>query len=646
MKRKLLAFIILLIFFPFPSYADPRETIRIAGDENYPPYEFVDKTGVYKGFNVDIMRAVAIELGIDVELTPMTWENALRALESGEVDVIQGMNRSEIREEKFSFTDELVINSQVIFVRKDTHNITELNDLEGLVVAIQSGDISEEFVKKIPRIKVVVSSNQELAIESLLNGSVDAYLGNRLTGLYVLQNMKRYMEVKIVGDPLNSTEYCSATLKSNTNVLALMNQGIVKIKQNGTYDKIYRKWFGETLEDKSQVFKRWLIISCIIIIITTVLAALVFYWNRSLKKMVAFKTLELADVNKELRIQQTRLEQSNRQRGKILENIQSGIVAFDQNGEVLASNFAAKDILNQSPDQNVTFLELNFTDEIVAGYESARQGTVWRKEIEWASASREVLNIDCVISPIKGPDESVEGVLMIFHDYTESKRLKDVLNNDDKMRALGNLAAGIAHELRNPLTAMKAFIDMIPYKFDNADFREQMTAILNLEMQRLNSLVSMLLDYVKPRATEPKPFLLNHSIEEVLTLFATPLCQKNIQVHFESKDTPICADEQQIKQVLVNLLINSMEAIRDKGDIIISTYQDEGQTTLELKDNGCGIPPDALSKIFEPFYTLKANGYGLGLSICYQLISDNRGSISFESEEGTGTVATIKFQTV
>lgn len=645
MKKSLLTFITVLMFFSFQSHADPRETIRIAGDENYPPYEFVDKTGVYKGFNVDVMRAVAIEMGIDVELAPMTWEKALQALESGDVEVIQGMNRSEIREEKFAFTDELVINTQVIFVRKQTNNITDLSDLQGLVVAIQSGDISEEFVKKIPGIKVVVSSNQELAMESLLNGIVDAYLGNRLTGLYVLQNMKRYEDVKIVGEPLDSTEYCSATLKNNTKMLDLMNQGIVKIKQNGTYDKIYRKWFGETFEDKSLVLKRWLIISGMIILVTSILAALVFYWNRSLKKMVASKTLELADVNKELRDQQSKLEQSNRQRGKILENMQSGIIAFDQHGKVLAYNLASKDLLNESLNQDKSFLEMNFNDSMVVGYESALQGAVWRKEIEWTSVAGKVLNIDCVISPIKGPDESVEGVLMIFHDNTESKRMKDILNNDDKMRALGNLAAGIAHELRNPLTAMKAFIDMIPTKFDNADFREQMATILNLEMQRLNSLVSMLLDYVKPRATEPKPFLLNHSIEEVLTLFATPLCQKNIKVHFESKDTPLCADEQQIKQVLVNLLINSMESIRDKGDIFISAFQDQGHTILELKDSGCGIPPDALSRIFEPFYTLKGNGYGLGLSICYQLIVDNGGSISFESEEGTGTVATIKFQT-
>ena len=320
MIRKVSVLMILLflgIFIPFVEFAEDKTVMRIAGDENYPPYEFVDANGVYKGFNVDIMKAISRDQKVNIELVPMAWDNALQALEDNKVDAVQGMTRSSNRSKKYSFSEALVINSQAIFVRSETYNITALEDLEGMTVATQAGDVSEEFVRKIPGVVMVSYNNQEQAMEALLQKDVNAFVGNRLTGLYIIQNMKQYNKIKIVGELLYPTQYCSAALKENEEVLALINKGISDLKKSGEYNAIYNKWFGEAVVDRSMPFRRILLAVSIVLTAAIVVILLIFYWNKSLKKSVDFKTMELEKANRELKDKHRLLQQTNRLQLKI-----------------------------------------------------------------------------------------------------------------------------------------------------------------------------------------------------------------------------------------------------------------------------------------------------------------------------------------
>ncbi|WP_227764719.1 transporter substrate-binding domain-containing protein [Zhaonella formicivorans] len=638
----LFCLIIYCLLFPLQVQATPSHTIRIAGDENYPPYEYVDDNGMYKGFNVDIMRAVAIELGMDIELIPMTWQEALVALENGQVDAIQGMTKSKIREERFAFTEALVVNSQAIFVRKETNYVTELKDLAGMPVAFQAGDISSELLRSIPEVIPIIKDDQEEALKALLTGEVEAFVGNRLTGLYILQKERQFDKIKIVGEPLYSTEYCSAVLKGNTQTLALLNQGIAAIKANGTYDKIYRKWFGETFVDASRFWKRLLAAAIIVLLLTLGMIIATMSWNRGLKREVERRTQELASANDELYARQLKLEQSNRLRGKILESTLDAIITFNQQGQVLTANSAAKALLGKEISPGLTWGDLGLGQKLGSDVlNKALTGTVWRRDLEWVKSQTERRFINCSLSPIKGPEGAVEGVILVLHDYTEEKKLKDALYQNDKMQALGTLAAGIAHELRNPLTAIKAYIDLLPIKFDNPNFRQQIIATVPQEMQRLNNIVSVLLDYARPKPITPQRVELSELIREVFTLFAAHIKQKRIEMTTDYEPAAFWADGQQIKQVLINILLNSIEAVGDGGMIAITGCKQGSQVILKIQDNGCGIPPEALDKIFDPFYTLKPGGYGLGLAICYQLLKDNGGRICYTSNSGEGTTATI-----
>jgi len=649
-KGILLTIILILMFISLPSVTKAMdygsmespnhvEVIKIAGDKNYPPYEYVDENGNYKGFNVDIMRAIAIELGIDIEIIPMTWNEALIALENGEVDAIQGMTKSRVREKVFSFTDALVENSQAIFVRKDTNYISDLSDLSGVKVAFQKGDISSEAIDKFQGIIPVVKENQYLAMDALLMGEVDAIIGNRLTGLYYLQKGKKANEVKIVGEPMYVTEYSSATLKKNTETLEVLNKGINGIKKNGTYDKIYKKWFGETFNNNDPYWRRLLFILTIVLLGALTIIAIIFHWNRVLKKEVENRT-------EELQLQQEKLDKSNRLRGKILESIVSGIIAFNNKGQVLTANYNAKDLLEMDIEAGTDWRDLRLNDEIQEeDFVKALNGQSWRRNVNWTRGNGEERFVHCNILPIRGPEEN-EGVILLLHDYTKEKNLEDMVNHNDKMQALGKLSAGIAHELRNPLTSIKAFVDLIPEKIENPNFREQLIKIVPQEIQRLNNLVSLLLDYSKPKASSPQIIFLPAMLDEILFLFSMQLVKNNIKVEKNLLPLSFWADIQQIKQVMINIILNGIEAIGENGKIVINSYLSDKKLVIETIDNGCGIPQEKIAKVFDPFFTMKKHGYGIGLSISHQLVKENKGEIHIDSTIGEGTTVSVQFPAI
>ncbi|WP_082154241.1 transporter substrate-binding domain-containing protein [Gottschalkia purinilytica] len=635
--RGVLSIILTIFILVSESYAyGYKETLKIAGDNNYPPYEFVDENGNYKGFNVDVMNAISIELGIDIEIIPMNWNDALMSLRRGEVDIVQGMTKSLYRKSIFEFSNELVINSQAIFVRKDTSFVTEVKDLSGLKVACQKGDVSDELIRNVSDITLLEKENQGLAIEALLNNEVDAFVGNRLTGLYYLQKTKRIEDVKIVGEPMHTIQYCSATKKGDKETLAILNEGIKRIKKNGTYDKIYKKWFGESFSDTNEKWKQLFYIAQIMIIITLGFTLSVYYWNKRLKKEVEKQTREIKEKQKEI-------DQNDRLKGKIIESIISGIIAFDSTGKIINFNSFAKNLLEVDIQEGMTWHDIDIYERIkVEEIKRVLSNETLKKSIQWKLRNGEIKYIDCSIIPIKGP-ECVEGVIMYFYDYTKEKNLNEMIIHHDKMQALGKLSAGVAHELRNPLTSVKAFIDMIPEKIDNINFREQLMRIVPQELNRLNNLVSVLLDYSRPKESNPQEVYFDELIKDVLLLLNPHFKKKEIKITQKFNNLIFWADVSQTKQIILNIIVNSIDAIVKKGRIDITGHIEDDKAVIRIWDNGCGINKSNINKVFDPFYTSKKDGYGIGLSITHQLVQENKGEISIKSVKGEGTLVTIRF---
>jgi two-component system phosphate regulon sensor histidine kinase PhoR len=495
-------------------------------------------------------------------------------------------------------------------------------------------------------------------MKELLEGRVDAFIGNKLTGIYILQKLKQLNKVKIAGDPLNLTEYCSVTLKGNTKVLNLLNKGIKDIKKNGTYERIYRKWFGQNLFDNGFMTKElFLSISVVCSFIIGILV-LIFLWNRSLKKLVVIKTRELAKANNELYINQEKLEQSNRLQGKILENILDGIIAFDQRGKVLGANFAAKELLKIDIESELSFEDLNFDDYLISeGYEQALHGEIWRRDLLWDKGSGEILNIDCNISPIKGPGGEVEGVILVLHNYTESMLL-DEAREFDKLKT--EFFANISHELRTPLNLIFGIAQLLEmYKDDDNELAlknmvEKSTLVIRQNINRLTRLINNIIDITKADTGFLELQLNNYNIVSVIegvTMSIVDYCNnKGISLQFDTdiEEKIIACDAEKIERILLNLLSNSIKFTENSGSIFVRVIDGEEFVTVSVLDSGIGIPNDKQEFIFERFRQVdksisrRNEGSGIGLSLVKSLVEMHGGTINVVSKYGFGSEFIIK----
>jgi len=228
--------------------------------------------------------------------------------------------------------------------------------------------------------------------------------------------------------------------------------------------------------------------------------------------------------------------------------------------------------------------------------------------------------------------------------YEDLKRSKSYIRRADRLASLGTLTAGLAHEIRNPLVAIKTFTQLLPERIDDEEFRNHFLQIASDEVNRISSLINELLEFARPSKPNFEPEDLNAILDGMILLVSTESKKKHIQVVKEyGTDLPqIQIDREQMKQVFLNILLNAIDATPEEGMIIVRTRSftkpnGERFIQIEFKDNGCGIPKENLEEIFTPFFTTKSKGSGLGLPISNQIVQDHKGYIDVESEPGKGT---------
>jgi len=227
--------------------------------------------------------------------------------------------------------------------------------------------------------------------------------------------------------------------------------------------------------------------------------------------------------------------------------------------------------------------------------------------------------------------------------YEELSQTKDKLFEAEKFAAVGRLAGGIAHEIKNPLASIKTFTEYLNKRFENPEFRAKFQRIVGSEVDRINHIVEQLIFYAHPKSMDLKETALNKIIDETLSLIENDLKKENVQVKkdFACGLPHVLSDRKQLKQVFLNLFLNSVQAMHSNNgkprQLKIATYKENGSVNISVSDTGKGIGEETKDKIFEPFFTTKENGSGLGLSIVKGIIESYKGRISVESEPGSGT---------
>jgi two-component system sensor histidine kinase HydH len=317
----------------------------------------------------------------------------------------------------------------------------------------------------------------------------------------------------------------------------------------------------------------------------------------------------------------------------VIQNMPSGLVTINTQSEITSMNQAARDILARDPDR--PFPEMA---ALIREMEMSKQGL--NREINLAVSPDRKVRLDITTSIMVDTQNKVTGYLFLFRDLTQIKELKQQVETNRHLAAIGKLAAGVAHEIRNPLSSIKGFAVYFSKRYqDNASDRET-AGIMVKEVERINRSITQLLEFAKPLAVEKRQVdilqMINHSIK----LVQNDLEHKKIEtrVSIDTKNPEIVTDGDRMNQVLLNLYINALAALEEGGtlEVLARDLPEQEAVEIRVKDNGPGIDASALELIFDPYYTTRPTGTGLGLSIVHRIVENLGGRIRVESEKGRG----------
>jgi len=349
---------------------------------------------------------------------------------------------------------------------------------------------------------------------------------------------------------------------------------------------------------------------------------------------------------------------------KIIQSSHNAIVASDMNGHILIMNQAAEDLFGFSMEEAIrsknaeSFYPPGKAKEVMKHLKSEDFGGKGKLSISRAdviNAQGETIPVEMTGAIIYDGEEEV-ATTGIFYDLREKiageKKLKDALiqiNRSEKMASLGQLSAGVAHEINNPLTGILLYANLALERLDQADpLRKYLRSVIN-DTDRCKDIVKDLLAYSRQTSPTKETFQVNSLVEQSLTLIRNQKRFLNINLVEKMSDEMmlIRADKNQLIQIIINLVMNAIDAMERKGTLTFLTYRSKNdkKVYIEVSDTGYGIPEENLSKVFDPFFTTKGpeKGTGLGLSTSYGIVKENGGRITIKETGPKGTTFLIEF---
>ncbi len=336
---------------------------------------------------------------------------------------------------------------------------------------------------------------------------------------------------------------------------------------------------------------------------------------------------------------------------RIIESIRSGLITTDLTGTIYTFNAAAAEITGFSSDdvvgQNISRFFGEIGPEIEQSIDAAAAGEqLPRFEADLLSPDGFAVRIGYGISQLFSEEQEATGLIITFQDLTEIRSMEESVRRKERLAAVGRVGAGLAHEIRNPLGAMRGAIQVLEATTPKNSIQSDLMGIILRESDRLNSIITNFLSYARPKVGNYTEIDICEAVRETITLLRhSPDVGPAHELADELPVQPvfISADTTQVKQIFWNLARNSIQAMPDGGKLTIR-LETVGRSRIRItfEDTGAGMPPERVEQLFEPFSRSTSGGTGLGLSIVYQIIRDHSGTINVSSIEGEGTTITVE----
>jgi two-component system, NtrC family, sensor histidine kinase PilS len=364
--------------------------------------------------------------------------------------------------------------------------------------------------------------------------------------------------------------------------------------------------------------------------------------------LTSYLSEQLQRTSKELDANRQNLAELRALNQNVVESIPSGLITLSSLGTASFINPAAANILRAQPQEmlgrHVTELGFFTSEEWDAAREDLLRGTIVRREVDQFMAAGEPRSIGFAVSPLSTLDGHFSGYTVIFQDLTDVKKLEAEVRLKDRMAAVGELSAGIAHEIRNPLAAIAGSVQVLKSSKSLTPQEQRLMSIVLKESERLNKSISDFLRFVRPQEKRTGEFDVAASLAETLDLLSnSPELQPGHEIRREIHPPSflIDGDADQIRQVFWNLARNAVQAMPNGGVLTVRTVVREDAYDILFVDSGRGISPADLQRLFQPFRTNFPSGTGLGMAISYRIVQEHGGKIDVRSSEGAGTVITV-----
>jgi two-component system sensor histidine kinase EvgS len=674
------------------------------GDSAFPPYEYLDADGRPSGFNIDLARAVAREIGVEITFQLAPWSETRSKLERGELD-LSSMFYSASRAKMADFSVPHTLVYQAIFARNDSPPYHSLDDLKGRHVAVQDGDIMHDYALEHGLgASLTVTTNSEEALAQLAKGNVDYALGSHLQGLYWIKR-NGWNNLHAVKKQLFGADYCYAIQKGNTALCGLFNEGLRQLNESGQYRTIYNKWLGVLETDLP--WRRFVKTLAVLLAAAALLAALAVGIIALLRQQVLKRTSELKEANRELEdsratavslIRDMALAQVNLQRTQFaLDQTADAIFWVDSTGRLIYVNEAACRSLGYTRDE---LLRLSIKD-IDPDFPSKRWPQHWLElkekrlltfETRHQTKDGRTFPVEIHASYLKSADKEYNfafahnitqrkraeaereqmlaeakrarrALLSVLDDEkrmtSERNRLESQLLQAQKMEAVGRLAGGVAHDFNNLLMGIMGYTELCQEQIaPGHPIREYLDEIMSAS-HRSAEITRQLLAFASKQTIAPKVLDLNETVAGMLKLLRR-LIGEDINLAWipGANLRSVKLDPSQVDQLLANLCVNARDSIAGVGKITLETGNvvidaDYAATHAEaipgayvflaVSDDGCGMDKETLAQVFEPFFTTKGigKGTGLGLATVYGIVKQNSGFVYAYSEPGKGTTFKI-----
>jgi two-component system sensor histidine kinase HydH len=364
--------------------------------------------------------------------------------------------------------------------------------------------------------------------------------------------------------------------------------------------------------------------------------------------LVGFAGITLLLLAQSYRTTRTSLSRIKAFSDHVVDHMPIGLVATDAAGRIAAFNQTAAALLQLPP---ATAKGSPAADALPAGLlaqlqASAGGAAVAEREIDCRLPSGRQLVLEVGARRLAGERGEPLGSILLFRDLTELRALRDEAARNQRLATVGRLAAGVAHEIRNPLSSIKGFATYFRERYRDAPADVETATIMIQEVDRLNRVVGQLLEFSRPVGILPRPVDLRRLVADSVRMVEAPAAAKGVAVETEV-DAPagdVTLDADRLNQVLLNLYLNAVEAMEAGGKLRVGAVAGPEGRSLEIRvsDTGCGIRPEDLPQIFEPYFTTRPGGTGLGLAIAHNVVGAMGGTITVESRPGAGATFILR----